>query len=364
MNKAMVSPTACFSTDIMEDTLDQLRTLLVRETRYEREDYIGCMFDGCKMQPKGDALSCDSAQSSSSISCSRGIVEENSPQRKTPTASTIKAVTPSTDAGKQIEREKLLFSEHHRARLCEWAIDVVNYYGFPLYSVEIAMNILDRYLAKYVPSQQRSMDCLHLLTLTSLYLALKLTTLQRPAPEIFVRLSRSKFTARQVEETELQIMQGLGWLVHPPTAEEFAQYYLSVLSTVYPEEVLQRMEENTLASIRSSLSDYVWVRFAPSVVAMGAISWSLHQLGLGSADCYPSPLAELHRYGIYVHQMDSMQALEYFYLRAMYSASKEQGEQLIQPSSMISSRKRPAPVGDRNTSPVSIIKDNPAVIED
>mmetsp|Transcript_24511 Transcript_24511/g.57489 ORF Transcript_24511/g.57489 Transcript_24511/m.57489 type:complete len:342 (+) Transcript_24511:74-1099(+) len=337
----------------MDEATEQLKILLLRETRYNREDYLGSAAkeEGSTTTRMMLTKSIASAGEKSSAESA-----ENSLLSKDTT-------TTSTTTSSNNKTKKLMFTEHHRTRLCEWAVEVVKYYNFPLYSVEVAMNILDRYLAKFVPPHERSMDTLHLLTLTSLYLALKLTTLQRPAPEIFVRLSRSKFTARQVEATELQMMQGLDWLLHPPTTEEFAQYYLAILSTVYPGDILERMEEYTLESIRGTVSDYVWVRFAPSAVAMGAVCWSLHQMGLGAADCYPSPLAELHRCDIMVHQLESMQALEYFYLRAMYSVAQEQGEaHVVQPSSLVS-RKRPAPGDGPRTSPVSF-KDHPNVIED
>mmetsp|Transcript_13990 Transcript_13990/g.18237 ORF Transcript_13990/g.18237 Transcript_13990/m.18237 type:complete len:380 (+) Transcript_13990:128-1267(+) len=333
----------------MEELIDQLRTLLAREARYTREDYIGCM-----------SKSPDSILPA--VSMNGGASTSTSKSSFTETLQSKEGNNEQQHTGGQ--PKKLLFGEHHRARLCEWAVEVVTYYSFPMYSVEVAMNILDRYLAKHIPSDERTMECLHLLTLTSLYLALKLITPQRPAPNVFVRLSRSKFTTSQMEETELKIMQGLGWLLNPPTAEEFARYYIQALAPVYPAEILHGMEEFTLTSIRTTLSDYMWIRYPPSAVAMGALSWSLHQVGIGSSLCYPSPLSELHRNGIYVHQIDSMQVLEYFYIRTMYSANEE----VAVPPSAVLSRKRSAPgsaAGPRNSlSPVSIIKDNPIVIED
>lgn len=338
--------------DEMEDNLDHLRILLSREGKYKREDYLGCLFD-------------DGARGISDVNEQRGQRGKEAGRKDIQvhvSSAKVDTKDPPHGAPSRDKNSKLIFREHHRARLCDWAVEVVNYYRFPLHSVEVAMNLLDRFLAKYVAPEQRTMDCLHLLTLTSLYLALKLTTLERPAPEVFVRLSRSKFSVGQVERMEVKMMQGLGWLLHPPTAEEFADKYFTILADAYPAEIFRRVKDYTLESIRSTLSDYIWVRFAPSVVAMGALSWSLHRVGVDTADCYPSPLAELHRYGIYVHPFDSVRTLEYFYLRSIYSALKD-GEQGVQSSSL--SRKRSAPDnGPRNSSPVSIIKENPAVIED
>ena len=243
----------------------------------------------------------------------------------------------------------------------------MNYYNFPMLSVEVTMNIMDRYLGLYVPPEERTMDTLHLLTLTSLYLALKLTTLERPAPHIFVRLSRSKFTVAQVEEAEMKIIRGLNWQVHPPSAETFAHLYIQVLSKVYPKEILRRVEASTMASLRATVSDYVWVRFLPSVIAMGALSLSLHQESMiESPDLYQSPLAELHHRGVYVHQMGSMQCLEYFYLRAMYASAEEDRQDLPQliMKAKSGSLKNRSIKSTRNTSPVSIIKDDPVIIAD
>lgn len=232
-------------------------------------------------------------------------------------------------------------------------------------SVEVAMNILDRYLGQFVAPEARTMDTLHLITLTSLYLALKLTTAERPAPQVFVRLSRSKFTVRQVEEAELVILQGLNWHVNPPVAETFANIYTQVLAEVYPRDLLMRVKAATLALIRSTIADYVWVRFQPSTVAMGALSLSLHRECMGAPDSYPSPLAELHRRGVYVHQMGSMQCLEYLYLRGMYASTE--GDLPDPPATTESTQpitSKTRAKSTRNTSPVSILKQEPVVIAD
>ena len=233
-----------------------------------------------------------------------------------------------------------------------------------MHSAEVTINILDRYMALHVPPEERTMDTMHLLTLTSLYLALKLTTSDRPAPQMFVRLSQSKITAKQVEEAELRVIYGLSWYINPPSAETFAHYYIKVLSEVYPQEILQRVEATTMAYIRSTISDYVWVCFLPSMIAMGALSLSLHEFAIGSPDCFPSPLAELHQRGVYVHQMGSMQCLEYFYRRGMCIPDEgEDPPRRVQPTNPRSAKSGGSD-STRNISPVSIVKDDPAIIAD
>ncbi|KAL7578125.1 hypothetical protein ACA910_012572 [Epithemia clementina (nom. ined.)] len=343
----------------MEDLLDQLKALLEREEKYAREDYIGCFPEDLELPivPGEDSNAVENAKCSSNVS----IYTRRTKQSKTRKNSSVNSK----------DSRKSFFSEQHRARLCEWAMEVVKYYNFPMLAVEVTMNILDRYLAKFVPPHERTMDTLHLFTLTSLYLALKLTTPERPAPHIFVRLSRSKFTVQDVEQAEMIIVQGLNWHVNPPVAEIFVSIYIQVLSEAYPQELWQRVEASTIDSIRTTTADYVWVRFLPSVIAMGALSLSLHQESMGSPDRYPSPLAELHRRGIYVNQMGSMQCLEYLYLRAMYASTKAEdrpdlSQQLMQNAKSASAKNRTnsneSPT--RNTSPVSILKQDPVVIAD
>lgn len=311
----------------IEELLDQLKILLDREKKYLRTDYIG-------------SFAADVVENSSR---NESKLDPSSYRRSKQIKTCVNTSVHSQSVTTITPNRKSLFTEHHRALLCEWAVEVVNYYGFPKHSVEITMNILDRYLSSFVGPEERTMETLHLLTLTCLYLSLKLTTLQRPAPSVFVRLSRSRFLAAELERTELLILQGLQWNVHPPTALEFLTLYIQTLAELYPPDVLQALESSAADAIHATFSDYVWVRFTPSVVAVAALSWSVYHFSVGG---HANPITELHHRGIPIPIPKFMQALEYFYIRCMYASSR----------------------GDVRTkaalSPISILDDDPVVIHD
>lgn len=215
------------------------------------------------------------------------------------------------------------------------SIPVVNYYSFPHYSVEVAMNLMDRYLAKHVPPEKRTMKCLHLLILTSLYLALKLTTPQRPPPGIFVRLARAQFTIAQMEATELALLRGLDYFVHPPTAEDYVHAMLDAV-LVYPAHILQHVEQSTCQILRKTLGDYMWVQYPPSAVALGAISWSLYQCpDFYNHAVYPSPLTELHRVGVMVDAAQATQVWQYLCHLTHIPVSRKRERQTASPVSCL-----------------------------
>ena len=95
-----------------EDLLDQLKMLLHREVKYAREDYIGCFPDNSDLPvvPR----------------------DEESPERHLSTKSCLSAYSRRTKQSKTRKNASVNskdsprssgFSEHHRARLCEWAIE-------------------------------------------------------------------------------------------------------------------------------------------------------------------------------------------------------------------------------------------------
>jgi len=134
--------------------------------------------------------------------------------------------------------------------MTQWCYEVVDCYELPLQSVDVAINLLDRFLfgnhCKMISSKQASSirssqpntlmsmrreilnSCsrFQLATMTCLYIASKVFSPKCLTPTHFERLSRNKVAAWQIESMEKQILYDLQFRINCPTITSFAKYYV------------------------------------------------------------------------------------------------------------------------------------------
>ncbi len=118
-------------------------------------------------------------------------------------------------------------NENWRRKICEWAFEVTDHFGFDREVVSIALNYLDRVIAHTTETTNARVPRkeFQLVAVTSLYLAIKLhgeTDAVEGAPRklrinAFVELSRGMFTIETLETMERDILSNLEWNVNPPT---------------------------------------------------------------------------------------------------------------------------------------------------
>jgi len=121
----------------------------------------------------------------------------------------------------------------------------VDHYSLERETIPIGMSYFDRYIAKY-PRECSSKERCQLISVTSLYLAVKLHDIRRKDTlEFFSKLSGGRFTTGDIEAMERKILIGLDWLMNPPTPQSFLYNYTHLLSTVIPTD----MEKKVMTSI-------------------------------------------------------------------------------------------------------------------
>lgn len=146
-----------------------------------------------------------------------------------------------------------------RFKIAEWSFDVVDHFSFDREVVAIALNYVDRFVLVQSTTTNSSITTnrhnsgndeeqhqhqigkkeYQLLTLTSLYLAIKLHGElsnsddrhggMRPSLQVFVHLSRDGFTAADIEHMERKLLNSLQWRVNPPMPVSFIKCLLSFL---------------------------------------------------------------------------------------------------------------------------------------
>lgn len=147
-----------------------------------------------------------------------------------------------------------------RLKISEWAFEVADHYHFDREVAAIAMNFLDRYIArrtKYMGSTTTKKE-FQLLGVTCLYLAIKIHG-ERPAAtdglqraklkiDVFVELSRGIFSRASIESAEMQVLEGLSWRLNPPTCVGFVSGLLELLPPWHGHSLSDRKGLNTEAA--------------------------------------------------------------------------------------------------------------------
>ena len=122
-----------------------------------------------------------------------------------------------------------------RNQMITWFLQVQQSCQYELDTCEIALNMVDRYMA-YSPDGHTIMkqsEQYQLICMTCLYMAAKVHETLCLRPFQLETLSCQRFTTVQFETTECHILKTLQWHVHPPTATSFARNLIALLPNDY-----------------------------------------------------------------------------------------------------------------------------------
>ena len=129
-------------------------------------------------------------------------------------------------------------TEGWRRKLCEWAYEVVDHFSFDRDVVFIALDYLDRFVARWLSDTEANVtkNEYQLLAVTAIYMAIKVhgetDSIEGPRRKLridaFYELSRKQFDVQVIEHTERIMLQTLNWNINPPTALKFISTLLSL----------------------------------------------------------------------------------------------------------------------------------------
>lgn len=123
-----------------------------------------------------------------------------------------------------------IYDSDTRQIICTWLFDTVDYIHHSRELVHIAMYCIDRY-ACYVPIE--STYNLNLVAVATLSIVLK-TSINRNSTkhvnylDFFVSMSRNMFTAQDIIDMEVCLLNKLSWYVNPPTPQAFLEEFNQV----------------------------------------------------------------------------------------------------------------------------------------
>lgn len=137
----------------------------------------------------------------------------------------------------------------YRDRLCQWLYSVVDYYNFDRDIVALTINIIERYCLSSQSSvtmddKEEVKSMIQLVTLSSLYIVLKVSCQKTIEFDSFLSLGRDEFTKDQIETMEMTILDVVEWRISIPTTKLFTSHFLVLLRKVLFPAVIQNDEED------------------------------------------------------------------------------------------------------------------------
>ena len=124
------------------------------------------------------------------------------------------------------------------------------------------MELVDRFLSCSVKTSHYYLaerENFQLLSIAAFYVSVK--TMERAVfgSDLLVLVSNGVYTKEEIERTEKELLQGLGWRVNPPTATQFACLIMSLVTPLIAnmhDELVARVLNEIAYQAENSVRDY------------------------------------------------------------------------------------------------------------
>mmetsp|Transcript_28279 Transcript_28279/g.46396 ORF Transcript_28279/g.46396 Transcript_28279/m.46396 type:complete len:208 (-) Transcript_28279:273-896(-) len=197
--------------------------------------------------------------------------------------------------------------------------------------VSIALSYFDRYLSCHTSKDRTSFQ---LVSMTSLYLAVKLHSTRKISASSMSSLSKGCFRVDQILKMEICIIKSLRWHLNPPTPS----MYLNVVNPLFDISVIDpqasfEITELSRYLLELSVCDAYFIDKKPSSIAYAAISVAMEGL--------PTPAKMQRDFGLY--QLDKSphvtelcaQRLRHVYSLAVSTQTEDEDRGNLSPTSVI-----------------------------
>lgn len=117
----------------------------------------------------------------------------------------------------------------------DWACAVCHTFNIDNIVLEVAFNVLDRYIAVELSSDEIggnlpvTREDFHLFSMVSIYIASKIFNRhQKLELSDLIDMAQNYYTQDDITTTECDILSALNWHVHPPTVMDYCDVYLTL----------------------------------------------------------------------------------------------------------------------------------------
>jgi len=156
-----------------------------------------------------------------------------------------------------------------REKICHWTYSVIDHFELSRKTVAVSINIFDRYLATQGNRCDGSLALL--VSLTTLYIAIKVHEKKKIKLSTLTELSRCQFSSKDIEQMEVRILQSVSWFVHPPTVVDFICHLLKFLPPTVPMPARQNIYELSRYMAELSICNPFFLEHHPSTIAFASI---------------------------------------------------------------------------------------------
>ena len=123
-----------------------------------------------------------------------------------------------------------IFSSSNRQALCEWGFHTITAFsGIRRTTVVVAISYFDRFLGSSTPSANRvlsNINHIQLAFVACLVVALKVKAGLNVDTEFVSRVvCRNGYSAQEINDMEIEVLQALRWKLNGPTAHDFIDYF-------------------------------------------------------------------------------------------------------------------------------------------
>jgi hypothetical protein len=127
--------------------------------------------------------------------------------------------------------EPTIITADDRMKIVDWCYGVVDHCHFSREVVASAMDMVDRFLSMHYTDEAflRNQIKFQLLTITALYVAIKINEYAALSSNQFADMSLGVYTAEEIEDVELTLLTGLSWRCNAPTAHQVGHAILSLI---------------------------------------------------------------------------------------------------------------------------------------
>lgn len=163
-----------------------------------------------------------------------------------------------------------------RVTMIEWCYQVIDYANLHRETVTIAMGLLDRFLScrcKVANEVLLCRDLYQLVTMSALFIAIKMNETIIISASEFAQLSRGRFQATDIVNMESSILKDLQWRTSAPTTHTFLRHIIAMLPADLQQTLTSSQMFTELSNFQLDLSagDYSFVKDKASFTAVAAL---------------------------------------------------------------------------------------------
>jgi len=177
----------------------------------------------------------------------------------------------------------IIITADDRTKIVDWCYVLVDHCQFSREVVATAMDMVDRFLS--MPSittdtALRDPNYFQLLTITALYVAIKVNERVALSSDLLAELCRGVYTVEEIEDMERTLLNGLSWRCNAPIPSQVGRSILSIIfrytncSEVAWGFLVDEMKYLTELAVR----DYYFTTLRASTIALATIFNAIGQI--------------------------------------------------------------------------------------